>query len=332
MTAKRTGITLLVLFLLLGGAVVCGLAWGSAPLDFGTIVDALSGRGDDTARIILFELRLPRVGGALLAGAGLAVCGLLLQTVTGNDLCSPNIIGVNAGAGLAVMVILCLFPMAFRLLPLAAFVGALATTLTVLGISASAGGHSTKTTVVLAGVAVGALLNAGISFLSSLYPDALASYTAFSVGGFSGVYADDLPLPGLLILAGILVAWCLSPRLNLLCLGDELARSLGVRVQALRLLCLILASALCAAVVTFAGLLGFVGLVVPHITRRLVGHDLRILVPAGALLGALLTVVADLAGRTLFSPAELPAGILLSALGAPFFLFLLFKRRRAYDA
>ena len=126
------------------------------------------------------------------------------------------------------------------------------------------------------------------------------------------------------------VAWILAPQLNLLCLGDEIAASLGVRVKALRLISLILASALCAAVVTYAGLLGFVGLIVPHLARRLVGHDLRILVPVSALTGANLVVLSDLAGRTLFSPAELPAGIFLAMLGAPFFLLILYQRRGRY--
>lgn len=331
MKKRRTVLTFIILFLLLVAASLLGLVLGSAQLELSEVLKVLIGRGERTAELILFSLRLPRVGGAILAGAGLAVAGLLLQGVTDNDLCAPNIIGVNSGAGLAVMVVLCLFPMAFRLLPLAAFAGAFGTTLIVLGVAYSAGGHSSKTTVVLAGVAVGTLLSAGISFLSQLYPDVLSSYTAFSVGGFSGVYAEDLPAPAAIILIGILAAWCLAPRLNLLCLGDEIARSLGVRVRMLRLVTLMLASALCAAVVTFAGLLGFVGLIVPHMARRLLGHDLRLLIPAGALLGAVLVVLSDLAGRTLFSPAELPAGILLAVLGAPFFLFLLFKRRRAYD-
>ncbi len=320
-----------VLIVLLASAALLGLMLGSAELTPRTVLDALLGRGADrTASLILFELRMPRVAAAILAGMGLASAGLLLQSVTDNDLCSPNIIGVNAGAGLAVMVVLCLFPAAFSLLPLASFVGAFGTTLLVLGITLGVGGHSSRTTVVLAGVAVGTLLSAGISFLSQLYPDALTSYAAFSAGSFTGIYAEDLPVPAAVIVLGAICSWALAPRLNLLCLGDELARTLGVRVRLLRLVCLMLASAMCACVVTFAGLLGFVGLIVPHMARRLAGHDLRVLFPLCAILGALLTVLADLAGRTLFAPAELPAGILLSILGAPFFLFLLFKRRRSH--
>ena len=168
---------LALLFPALAAALVLsallGLAMGSARLGFGEVAQALVGKGGETAR-------LPRVAGALLAGAGLAVAGLLLQSATDNDLCSPNVIGVNAGAGLAVMTFLCLFPMAFRLLPAAAFAGAFGTTLLVLGVSFSLGHHTSKTMVVLAGVAVGTLFNAGISFLSQLYPDILSSYASFS--------------------------------------------------------------------------------------------------------------------------------------------------------
>lgn len=315
----------------LAAACFAGLALGSAQLSAAQVWAALTDRGEETARLIVWSLRLPRVAGAALAGAGLAGAGVLLQSATGNHLCSPSTLGVNAGAGLAVMAVLCLAPAAHGLLPLAAFAGALATTLTVLGVSFSVGGHSSRTTVVLAGVAVSALLNAGISFFSQLYPDALGSYAAFSAGGFSGVQASDLPVPAAAAAAGLALAWALAGRLNLLALGDEVARSLGVRVQALRLGTLALASALCAAVVTYAGLLGFVGLVVPHAARRLAGGDLRRLLPAACLLGAVLVVTADLAARTLFTPAELPAGILLAALGAPFFLALLFKRRTGDD-
>lgn len=316
----------------LAGSVLAGLAFGSARLGIADVLCALAGKpAEKTAGLIVWQLRMPRVAGALIAGAGLAVAGLLLQCATDNDLCSPNVMGVNAGAGLAVMVFLCLFPMAFRALPAAAFAGAFGTTMVVLGASFSLGHHTSKTTVVLAGVAVGTLMNAGISFLSQLFPEVLSSYASFSAGGFSGVYAQELAIPGCIVAAGLACAQGLAPRMNLLCLGDELAQALGVRVKWLRLASLTLASALCAAVVSYAGLLGFVGLVVPHMARRLAGHDMRMLVPVCTLLGASLVVLSDLAGRTLFSPAELPAGILMAAMGAPFFLFLLFKRGRTYD-
>ncbi len=331
---KRKKLSLALVFSVLGVllflSLLAGVLFGSARFGIGEAFSALfSEDGDATVRLILLQLRLPRVAAAALAGAGLAVSGLLLQTATDNDLCSPNVIGVNSGAGFAVMLCMCLLPAAFAFLPLAAFLGAALTTLLVLGISFSAAGKGVRTKVVLAGVAVGALLSAGISLLSHLYPEVLSSYASFSAGGFADIYAEELFIPGAMILFGLAAAAVLSPRLNLLCLGDDIAAGLGVRVRLLRFVSLLLASLLCGAVVSFAGLLGFAGLIVPHLARRLVGHDVRILVPVSILCGAVLVLLADLAARTLFSPAELPAGILMAALGAPFFLYLLFRRRRA---
>lgn len=327
MKQRRIGAVSALLLLLFAAAVLCGLAFGSVTLPPARIAAAL--RGDDRAAyIILFELRLPRVLGAGLAGVGLSLAGCLLQAVTDNDLCAPNIIGVNAGAGFAVMLTVCLFPMLFRLLPLAAFVGALFTTCLVLAISYYAGHGGQKTTIVLAGVAVSSLFNAGISFLSLRYPDALTSYTAFSVGGFSGVALDELALPTIIVGLCLLFSLILAPRIELLCLGDEGAAHLGVAVRRVRMVTVILASALCAAVVSYAGLLGFVGLIVPHVVRRILRVPLRARIPCTVLCGAVLVIFSDLLGRVLFAPWELPAGIIMAFIGAPFFVWLLLKRTR----
>lgn len=308
-------------------SLLMSLSLGSVPLGLGQLLDGLAG-SDQTARIILLELRLPRTLAAVFAGMALSVAGLLLQSATNNDLCAPNVIGVNAGAGFAVMLLLCLLPSAWRFLPAAAFIGATACVFLVLGLSNARRAAASRVYVILAGVAVSALLNAGISFLSLLYPDVLSSYLAFSVGGFSGVQAERLWTPCGLILVCLILARCLARPLNLLCLGDDMAASLGVRVKRVRVFALLLAGALCAATVSFAGLLGFVGLIVPHMVRRIVGSDLRVAIPAGCLVGAALVVLADLGGRTLFAPSELPAGIFTAAIGAPFFLILLLARRR----
>lgn len=327
--SKRMAVLFPALSVIAVLSVFAALAFGSAKLDFKEILAALFTRtGDETTAFILFELRLPRVLAAALAGAGLAVSGLLLQTVTDNDLCSPSVLGINSGAGLAVMITLSFFPAAFAFLPLAAFAGAAATTLLVLGISFASTGRRVRTKVVLAGVAVGALLSAGINFLAQIFPDTLASYSDFSTGGFRDIYLGDVAVPGIAIAAGIAVAFLLSGKLNVLQLGEDIASGLGVAVKPLRFFTLLLASLLCGCVVSFAGLLGFAGLIVPHIARRLVGHDMRLLIPASVLCGPILVILADLAARTLFAPTELPAGILLAVLGAPFFLYLLFRRKQ----
>jgi len=302
------------------------LAWGSVRIPLSRIPGALFGGTGSIANIVRV-LRLPRAIGSLLSGIALSASGLLLQSATDNDLCAPNVIGVNSGAGFAVMLTLCFLPKQFALLPFAAFGGAFLTTLLVLGIATSVGSHQGKSTIILSGIAVSALMNAGISFLSQLYPDILGSYSYFSVGGFQNVYMSNLPIPAGIIFLGLAAAALLTPKLNLLCLGDDLATALGVRVTRVRILSLILASALCAASVTYAGLLGFVGLLVPHMARKLAGHDMRVLLPVTCTMGAILVMLADLAGRTFFAPAEISAGTLLAVLGAPFFLFLLYQRR-----
>ncbi len=317
---KRISIDL-ALPILLAASMFCALLWGSAPLTLADLWAGLTGT-DATAGMILLDLRLPRVLGAALAGACFAAAGELLQTATGNDLAAPNVIGVNAGAGLGVMLILSLAPGLWFLLPFAAGIGAVAAAM----LSALLAAGRQKSTVVLSGVAVSALCSGAISFLSLLYPDAVPSYTAFSVGGFEGLRLQELWLPALVAVASLTAAFALATKLSLFCLGDGPAASLGVRVGAVRTGALIAASFLCAAAVSFAGLIGFVGLIVPHVIRRLgyAGTGRRIYRCIWA--GGVLTVLADLGGRCLFAPTQLPAGILTAALGAPFFLLLLLRK------
>ena len=325
---KRKIIVLVASGLLLLLSALLGLTLGSADIGFFNSILALFGvERVPNAVVIVCSLRLPRVLGGIFAGAALATSGLLLQSATGNDLTAPNVIGINSGAGLFVMLTLCFAPTLSVLLPGFAFVGAMLSALLVLGLSRSGRAALSRATVVLAGVAVGALMSAGISFLSLLYPDALASYTAFSVGGLSGVYFEDILIPVLIISVLLTLGYLLSPGLNLLSLGDDMAASMGVRVARLRALAVICAAALASTAVSYVGLIGFVGLIAPHAARRLVGSDNRILYPLSALLGALLVNLSDLIGRTLFAPTELPCGILISALGAPFFLILLLRRK-----
>lgn len=328
MNKKRLAVLFPILFALLVTSVILAFMFGSGRFGLKEIFSALfTSDGNPTIRIILLQLRLPRIVAAALAGAGLSTAGLLLQTVTDNDLCSPSVIGVNSGAGFAVMIVLCLFPYAYGILPLAAFIGAAATALTVLSLSFSAAGRRVRTKVVLAGVAIGALFSAGISFLTQIYPEALSSYADFSAGGFRDIRSEELVVPGIAVVAGLFVAFLIAPKLNVLTLGEDIATGLGVAVRPLRFFTLLLASLLCGCVVSFAGLLGFAGLIVPHIARRLAGHDVRVLIPVCVLCGPILVILADLAARTLFSPAELPAGILMAVIGAPFFLYLLFRRK-----
>ena len=321
-TVLLAGLTLLLL-----ASLFLGLGFGSVDLNFSEVLQGLLHPHADTVESrILWVVRLPHVAGCLLAGVGLSVSGALLQNATNNPLAGPNIIGVNAGAGFAMVLVLCLAPDAFMLAPLAAFAGAFLCTMLIIWVADRAGGS--RVTVVLSGVAITTLLSAGISLIKLIDPELTIGYNAFSVGGVSNVSFAELLLPALLIGGVFLTALLLGSRLDLLCLGDPLANSLGLRARVYRTVALLLASCSAAAAVSFAGLLGFVGLMVPHIGRKLLGRSsMRLLLPVSALLGASLVILADLLGRVLFAPSQIPAGIVTAFIGAPFFFMVLLGRR-----
>ena len=299
----RTKAGWLTLILLLLCVVLLSLRFGSAAMDGQAFWGGLLRQeGFETQSLILYSLRLPRLLQGILAGVGLSVSGVLLQSVTGNDLASPSIIGVNAGAGFAVILLLSFFPHAAAGLPPAAFLGAFLTTLLIMAIAGRM--DASKATVILAGIAVQALLNAGISFLSLLDTDVLVSYSYFSVGGLSNTDIRLLWLPGGIILLGFAAALAFSGQIRLLCLGDGMALSLGVRVKRLRMLCLVCASACAAAVVSFAGLLGFVGLIVPHISRRLAGTKTGPLLAVSAMTGSIFASARPSCRRVVGRPSS----------------------------
>ncbi|MBQ9922508.1 MAG: iron ABC transporter permease [Clostridia bacterium] len=330
MTDKKKYILFCIISIFMLCAVsACGILMGSVKLNFSQLLDGFT-KHDSIYRIIIYDMRLPRVIGAALCGAALACSGLALQCVTANDLCAPNIIGINSGAGFFVIVVLAFIPRLWRLLPFFAFCGALFTAFAVIAISNSVRNRS-GSVLVLSGVAVSSVFNAAISFCSLKYPDILSSYTAFSVGGFSSVSYDDITIPGIIIVISLFALQFISPKLSLLYLGDDIASSLGVRVRYVRTLTIVISAALCASAVSFAGLLGFVGLIVPHIVRKIMGEDMRFNVSLTAICGAVLVIFSDLAGRVIFSPTELPAGIIMSLVGAPFFLFILIARGKKND-
>lgn len=326
MKKRRLWTTYLLLIVMLLASMVLALGFGSVSLTLSDLVSGLVGQtGYETEHIILFSIRLPRMLAALLAGVGLSVSGVILQNVMGNPLASPNTIGVNAGAGLAAIWMLSVLPTANEWLSVAAFVGAFLTAMLILLLSKAAGGG--KATVILAGIACTSLFQAAISFISTLDTDVLSMYNAFSVGSFSGVELQQLCLPAILIFLSLLLSLVLAPKISALSLGDFTASSLGVRVTVIRTVALAVASMSAAAVISYAGLLGFVGLVVPHITRKLLGEGLRCNLCAAPLVGGILVILSDLAGRTLFAPGEVSVGIIMAFIGAPFFFILILRGR-----
>ena len=313
--------------LLLTILAAAGSLWlGSVAISPAEVFSALLGQGGNStaAKIVLFS-RLPRTLAALLSGAALAVSGAVIQTVLNNPLASPGIIGVNSGAGLAVALLCAAAPAAQRFSAVAAFIGALLSVLLVLGLSERTG--ASRITLVLAGVAISNLFSAGIDTVVTFVPDALSGVSDFRIGGFHGVAMARLTLPAVLIAVSLLAVCSLSQQLDILALGNDTARSLGLPVGSVRFLLLVLAAALSGAAVSFSGLLGFVGLIVPHAMRRLVGADSFPLLVASALGGACFVTICDLLARVLFAPFELPVGVVLAFAGVPFFLWLLFRQR-----
>ncbi len=325
-TPRSKGGFLAGLCILTMAAAALSLWIGSVQLSPMQVLNALFGHDPSSpaARIVLYT-RLPRTCAALLAGAALAVSGVVIQTVLNNPLASPSIIGVNSGAGLTVAVVCAAAPLAQKYTPIVAFAGALAGVLLVTGLSRRNG--AARTTVVLAGVAVSALFSAGIDAVVTLVPEALNGISDFRIGGFTGVTMKQLAPAAGMILVSLVIVFSLSQQLELLGLGGDTAQSLGLSVQPMRILLLILAAALAGAAVSFSGLLSFVGLIVPHTMRRFWGEDSLPLLVSSALGGALFVTVCDLLARVLFAPFELPVGIVLAFAGAPFFLWLLFRQR-----
>lgn len=317
--------TLLLLAGLTVLAAALSLAAGPVVLSPGELWAALIGRSCGTAGTILLHIRLPRTCACLLAGAALAASGAIIQSVLANPLAAPNIIGVNAGAGLMVALACALAPTALALTPVLAFLGAMAGVLLVLAIARRTG--ASRLTVALAGVAVSSVFNAGVDGVLTFVPDALNGYADFRVGSLANLTLDRILPAGALIVIALILALTLAGEMDVLLLGEDMARSLGLNAGRSRMVLLAVAAALAGAAVSFAGLLGFVGLIVPHMARRLVGEDSRPLLTASALGGAALLTICDLLSRLLFAPYELPVGVVLSLGGGPFFLWLLLKQR-----
>lgn len=308
-------------------AAVAGLAVGSTGVSSADVWAVLTGGqpASPTASAIVQHVRVPRAGAALLAGAALAVSGAVIQTVLNNPLASPNIIGVNSGAGLAVLICAALLPGVAFALPLAAFAGALVTALIIFAVAAR--GCSSRLTLMLVGMAVSTVFGAGMNAVLIVAPDAYVGASTFLVGGLSGVRSADLLWPAVFIAMGLLAALLGMRALNVCLMGDAAALSVGMDVGRVRLIMLGVAALLAGAAVSFAGLLGFVGLIVPHVMRLIVGNDLRVLVPTSALAGAGFVCLCDMCARTLFTPYELPVGILMAFVGGPFFIWLMVRLR-----
>lgn len=302
------------------------LTLGAANISVMDLVDALFHPGKNVlADNIFWYVRLPRTIATLLAGAALAGAGVVLQAVLANQLASPNIIGVNAGAGLGVTLCCAIGCLSGWAIAGAAFIGAFFAVLFVMILASRM--QMSKTTLLLSGVAMNTILNAFSNAITTFVPEIAIMSHDFSVGGFGSVTMSRLIPAGICIGVGCLVLLTLCNELDVMKLGEDSAQSLGLSVKKMRLIFLVLAALLAGASVSFAGLLGFVGLIVPHIAGRIIGTQSNVLLPFSMLLGASLVCCCDLIARLCFQPFELPTGILLSLLGGPFFVYLLVHRK-----
>lgn len=281
---------------------------------------------------VLMAIRLPRVIMGILVGGALGISGTVIQGVFRNPLASPGLIGVSSGAavGAALAIVFGFTAIGIWTLPLVAFLGGLSTALIVYRF-ARRGGRTDATTLLLVGIAINALMGAIVSFLSFVSDDAqLRSIVFWMMGSLSASIWPFIWVILPSITFSLVLMLRFSRTLNLLALGDAEARHLGVDTERARLACLALASIATGAAVSVAGIIGFVGLVAPHLLRLMLGPDHRTLMPASAMGGAILMVLADLFARTVVSPSQLPLGLVTAFVGAPFFLYLIERTRKNY--
>lgn len=334
---NHTGIQLLLLIVFLGAAILftSGLGYVSISLGdvFRIIVSKLSSQAAFTESMdrlwptIVMDVRLPRILTSTIVGGGLAVAGVIFQGILRNPLADPYTLGVSAGAafGASLAILLNISIMGTYSIPMLAFLGAAATLFLVIFLSASSGGLSSNN-LILSGIIVAAILSAGISFLKYVADEQVAVIIFWLMGSFASKTWADVFLTLLAVCAGFLIFMYYARDLNLLSLGNRTAASLGVKTRYTTLWLLITASMVAAVCVSVSGIIGFVGLLVPHMMRRVTGPDNRKLLPASLLAGATLMLMADTVTRAVL-PSEIPIGVLTAFIGGPFFCYIFRKRQ-----
>ncbi len=328
-SAAVYSLRLLLLALLALAALVGSIAFGAAGIPLGGVIDALAGRGDGTSRTIVLQLRLPRAALTALVGGGLALAGTVFQALLRNPLAEPYLLGVSSGAAVGAVAAVALGWSATApwATPVAAFAGALLSIIVVFRIAAGVGRALDTRVLLLAGVVVGAFFNAlTLLVLNFADVETFRSAVFWMMGSLAAASWPATLLVTVYLIPAIAVLFALARPLNLLALGEETALYLGVRVEHVKWTAFIVASLLVAASVAVAGVIGFVGLIVPHALRLLWGSDHRLLLPGSVLAGAAVLLAADTAARTLAAPAELPIGVVTALVGVPIFVAILTRR------
>lgn len=284
---------------------------------------------DEQLDFIVIDLRLPRIVTGIVAGAGLAVAGVAMQSILKNPLADPYTTGVSSGAGFGATLAITLgvsFSTGQYAIVINAFLFALVPAFVIMSVAKMK--NASPTVMIMAGVAIMYIFNAMTTVLKLwAKPDDLAGVYKWQVGTLASTSWSDIALIAVVVIIGIIAIQYLSRKLNVLATGDENAKALGINVDNLRIICMLLVACVSATVVSFTGLIGFVGLVAPHVVRLFIGADNRYLVPASCLFGAALMISADLIGRTILAPTVLQVGVITSFLGGPLFLWLIIRRK-----
>ncbi|MEM2944051.1 MAG: iron chelate uptake ABC transporter family permease subunit [Methanomassiliicoccales archaeon] len=320
-----------VLFVL----VILVMCVGPVKISPFTVIEILFGTNspgpsDELYRKIVLEVRLPRVILSGLVGAALSVAGAAMQALFRNPMASPYILGISSGAAFGASLAMVLgigMALGIYSIPLLAFVFALATIFLVYEV-AKVQGRTPVETLLLTGIAVGSLFSALVSFMQYIAGEKLSTIVFWLMGGFWTSDWDKVAIAAPLILLGIVATSAFSRHLNLILMGEETATNLGLEVETFKKIILVLSSLVTAAAVSVCGIIGFVGLIIPHIMRIVVGPDHRLLLPASCIVGAIFLISVDTFARTIIEPTELPVGVITALLGVPFFLYLLRRRKR----
>ncbi|WP_181064302.1 iron chelate uptake ABC transporter family permease subunit [Pseudoclavibacter sp. AY1F1] len=319
---------LVAAIVVLAATAFCSLFVGSRGLDPAVVMAALLHPDGSPEHVVIQNLRIPRTALGVLVGAALGVGGALIQAFTRNPLADPGILGVNAGAGFAIVLGSAVFGVTSVALYLPfAFAGAIATTLVVYGIARRGGGGATPLRLTLVGIALAAVLNGISSTLALMDPDTFDRLRYWGAGTIADRPDGTIQAVAPFIVAGLVMALLLARSLNVFALGDELAQSLGARVNTVRILTIVAVTLLCGAATAAAGPIAFIGLMVPHAVRWLTGPDQRWILPFSLVLAPVLLLISDMLGRLVVYPGELQVGIVAAFLGAPVLIFLVRRTR-----
>ena len=323
------------LFLILAVTFFISISIGSVSVSLKEILNLFSPENEALKKIII-DIRLPRLLNAMLVGAALSCSGIVLQSLLNNNLAEPGLLGISSGAGLgAILIFILPVSLPFIFITPVSFVFALASTLLIIFIARGIGGghtdHISSNKIILTGIAISAFISSVNGLLMLISGSSVIQILYWLNGGFSGRGWNEFSVSVFFILSGLFISVLISKDLNVLSLGEEFSSSLGLNLKRMQRVAIFAASLLAASAVSVAGIISFVGLVIPNLSRLLIGNDHRYSVLCSILLGAIFMLLSDTIARIVIAPSELPVGIITSFIGAPVFVWLILKKKRSFN-